>query len=516
MTEPHASFVCADQSGVFAFLADPATHGRSEPVKRIDTHGAVVFLAGPDVYKAKRAVRFSYMDFSTLEKRKAACETEIAVNRANAPTIYIGVVPVTRDAEGLHIEGKGAVVEWLVHMRRFDEDATLDRIVEREGLEADIVDRLTSTIVAAHGQAAKCDGAAALASLEQVVTDTSLELEDGVDIFASDKRVELAHRLTDAFKRSSPLLHARGANGQVRRCHGDLHLRNIAMIGAEPVLFDAIEFDEAIATTDILYDLAFLVMDLCERGLHAEADRLLNRYLWKSDDEGMQIEGLALMPFFLSLRAAIRAKVLGSQLRLIPADSDLRRRVCRYLDAALEFLDIVPPRLVAVGGLSGTGKSTLAAAISSSFGMAPGAVHLRSDIERKRLFRVGETERLPSEAYRGRISAAVYAELQRLAVVALNAGRSVIVDATWLETRERQAIEEVAVRMNVPFRGLWLEAPRDVLEARVVRRRGDASDATAEVVASQVAAVVGAIDWRRLDASGDLDALKAAALRACA
>jgi uncharacterized protein len=515
MTEPHPSFVCADQSGIFAFLADPATHGGSRPIKRIDTHGAVVFLAGPNVYKAKRAVRFSYMDFSTLEKRRAACETEIAVNRVNAPSIYIGVVPVTRDAKGFHLAGEGVIVEWLVHMRRFDEEATLDRIVKRAGLGADLVDRIAGNVVAAHARAPKCDGVAALASLERVVKDTSRELE-GDDIFASDKRAGFAHRLTAAFKQSSPLLHSRGANGQVRRCHGDLHLRNIAIIDSEPVLFDAIEFDEAIATIDILYDLAFLVMDLCERGMRSEANRLLNRYLWMSYDEKVQIEGLALMPLFLSLRAAIRAKVQASQFRLMPADSDLRRSACRYLDVALEFLDIVPPRLIAVGGLSGTGKSTLAAAISPGIGMAPGAVHLRSDIERKRLFRVRETEHLPSDAYRGNVSAEVYAELQRLAESALRAKRTVVVDATWLKAQERRAIEEVAARLNVPFRGLWLEASRDVLEARVGRRCGDASDADAAVVASQAQADVGAMDWRRLDASGDLPALKSAASRACA
>jgi predicted kinase len=183
-----------------------------------------------------------------------------------------------------------------------------------------------------------------------------------------------------------------------------------------------------------------------------------------------------------------------------------------YFDAAVRFLTPVPPKLIAIGGLSGTGKSTLAAAIAPSLGLAPGAVHLRSDVERKRLFAVAETTRLPAEAYRREVTATIYGKLQELAEKALRAGRAVIVDATNHHLDEREATAAVASRAGVPFLGLWLEAPADVLTRRVMDRRGDASDATADIVAAQVREPIGPVSWRRLDASQPLHGLTTAAL----
>ena len=261
------SHVVADQGAVFAFLGDPATHGLSEPVKRIDTHGAAVFLAGADVYKVKRAVQFSYMDFSTLAKRRAACEAEMAVNRPNAPALYLGVLPITRTGDRLHLGGDGEVVEWAVHLRRFDENATLDHVAARGPLGAALVSELAQAIVAAHRRAPRRDGGMATIPLQRALRETTDELGEDADIFAASSIERLRSSLPAAFARAEPLLRGRGASGEVRRCHGDLHLRNIVLVDGRPVLFDAIEFDESIATIDILYDLAFLIMDLCERGL---------------------------------------------------------------------------------------------------------------------------------------------------------------------------------------------------------------------------------------------------------
>ena len=505
------SHVVADQGAVFAFLGDPATHGLSEPVKRIDTHGAAVFLAGADVYKVKRAVRFSYMDFSTLAKRRAACEAEMAVNRPNAPALYLGVLPITRTGDRLHLGGDGEVVEWAVHLRRFDENATLDHVAARGPLGAALVSELAQAIVAAHRRAPRRDGGMATIPLQRALRETTDELGEDADIFAASSIERLRSSLPAAFARAEPLLRGRGASGEVRRCHGDLHLRNIVLVDGKPVLFDAIEFDEAIATTDILYDLAFLVMDLCERGLRADANKLLNHYLWACDDEPAEIEGLALLPLFLSLRAAIRAKVAVAQLRLNPETPGPAAEARAYCDAALRFLEPVAPRLVAVGGLSGTGKSTLAAAVAPSFGAAPGALHLRSDIERKRLFGVAATARLADDAYRPDVTAEVYRRLMTFAETAISGGRSVIVDATYHRAPERQEIEAAARRMNVPFTGLWLDAPIELLRNRVTGRQGDASDATEAVVAAQARDDTGPIGWRRLDASAPIDAMAAAA-----
>jgi uncharacterized protein len=505
-----ASHVVADQSAIFSFLADPATHRIRGPVKRIDTHGAAVFLAGPDVYKVKRAVRFAYMDFSTLDKREAACKAEIAANRDNAPGLYLGVLPIARDRGNLRLGGAGKVVEWVVHLRRFDEDATFDRLAERGPLGSAVIHPLAQVIVAAHRRAPIRNGRAATESLRGVLTETVDELA-APDIFPRFAVDALRSSLTKAFERSEALLLRRGLEGKVRRCHGDLHLRNVVLVNGEPVLFDAIEFDEAIATSDILYDLAFLIMDLCERKLSADANRLLNEYLWSCDDELQEIEGLALLPLFLSLRAAIRAKVTAAQLQLDADGTRMRQEAQAYLETAQRFLDPRSARLIAIGGLSGTGKSTLAAAIAPSLGLAPGALHVRSDIERKRGSAVAATQHLPAEGYRPEVSVQVYARLRVLAEVGLRAGRCVVLDATYRDQREREEVEGLATRLRVGFLGLWLEAPTDILTQRVAMRQGDVSDATAAVVSAQARQDVGQMTWQRLDAGVPLEPLKEAA-----
>jgi aminoglycoside phosphotransferase family enzyme/predicted kinase len=499
-----------DQNPIFAFLQDPGTHGRTEAVTRIDTHGAAVFLVGPDVYKVKKAVRFPFMDFSTLEKRRAACEAEIAVNRDNAPELYLGVVPITKDGATFQLGGAGETVEWAVHLRRFDENATLDRLAAAGALDLILVDALAKAVIDAHRKAPRREGSAATAALRGVVAETAQALIAAADISGPARTLGAA--LMTAFNRVEPLLLERGRVGQVRRCHGDLHLGNLALIDGAPVLFDAIEFDEAIATTDILYDLAFLVMDLCERGLGTAANRLLNRYLAGSENQVLQIEGLAAFPLFLSLRAAIRAKVLAAQSQLDPSRTDLATPARAYFEAAVRFLEPVRPVLVAVGGLSGTGKTTLAAAMAPEIGRAPGALHLRSDVERKRMMGAAETERLPPAAYGPEISYAVYTQLEVLAAAGLHAGQAAIVDATHLSADERSSVAALADRQGVRFVGIWLEAPSPLLVRRVTGRRRDASDADANVVAEQADRDLGAISWPRLDAAQDIESLKAAAL----
>lgn len=503
----------ADQADIFAFLQDPRTHGLRESVTRIDTHGAAVFLAGPDVYKVKRAVHFPFMDFSTLEKRHTACEAEIVVNRTNAPGLYLGVVPITLDDAGFRLDGKGPVVEWAVHLRRFDEGATLDRLADKAPLGSDLTDRLARAVLAAHQAAPRRDGDTATRVLRRLLTETVDELGQASDAFPREAVSAFGSELIGAFDRAEPLLLQRAAQGQVRRCHGDLHLGNLVLIDGAPVLFDAIEFDDAIATSDILYDLAFLIMDLCERGRRADANRLLNRYVSLSADEALQIEGLAALPLFLSLRASIRAKVIAARLRQSPKQpSSLHDEALAYFRAAASFLAPIAPFLIGIGGLSGTGKTSLAKELAPEIGAAPGALHLRSDVERKRLFAVAETARLPLESYRPEISAKVYARLNELAIVGLEAGRVVILDATFQQQSERDAIAEVAGKAHVPFAGIWLDGPVELLMRRVADRVGDASDATPAIVMDQAREQVGVITWDRIDASLTLTALKRAAL----
>ena len=249
-------------------------------------------------------------------------------------------------------------------------------------------------------------------------------------------------------------------------------------------------------------------MDLCRHGQARAANVVLNRYLWRSQAD-LDLIGLQALPLFLGLRAGIRAMVTvdrAAQEDRRAAEED-RERARAYVRAALQYVAPNPPQLVAVGGLSGTGKSTLAAALAPSLGAAPGAVHLRSDLERKTMFGVAETVRLPTEAYSTEASRSVYDLLCRKARLALAAGQSVVVDAVHARPDERSAIESVASDLEVPFRGLWLTAAGGELAARVAARLNDASDATPEFVARQLTWDTGALSpaWARLDASAGPD-----------
>jgi uncharacterized protein len=493
------------QAEVFRCLADPRTHGLNEPVKRVYTAGAVVFLAGPDVYKVKRAVRFPFMDLSTLEKRRLACEAEIAVNRENAPGIYLDALPIVRNGKTLALGGAGEAIEWVTHMRRFDENATLDRVANRGGVPDAVIDKLALAIRRSHARAPLRDATVAAHAIETYIEQSDAAFAERPDLFPPAKARRLTQDSRLAFAIARPVMLARGAAGFTRRCHGDLHLRNIVLIDGEPTLFDAVEFSDEAASGDVLYDLAFLLMDLEERSLRGAANRLMNHYHAQEPPEALG--GLAALPLFLSLRAAIRAKVeaaCSDRLDGAPRDEALEL-ARRYFDSAAGFLRYVPPRLVAVGGLSGAGKSALAAALAPRLGRAPGALWLRSDVERKAMFGVDETARLPASAYAPEVTRDVYRRIDDKARRALRAGQAVALDATFSSAGERRSASAVAAEVGVAFDGLFLEAPLETRLARVGAREADASDADAAIARSQRAEPLGEQGWTALDAGGGLN-----------
>jgi hypothetical protein len=483
------------QQTVIDFLANPATHGGA-PVTRIDTHAALVFLAGERALKIKRAVRFPFLDYSTLAKRKAACEAEIEVNRPFAPAIYRGVAAITRGHGGLAIGGDDEPVEWAVEMHRFDETKTLDRLAERDEIDDKLADALGRAVAKAH--AAAPVGGGFVEELDEVIEQNDAELRT-CDLFATAQVVVLSAATRTAFARVRALLEARERAGLVRRSHGDLHLGNIVLLEGAPTLFDAIEFDPRIATGDVLYDLAFLLMDLIERGLNAAANIVFNRYLAETrrDDD---LDALAALPLFLSLRAAIRAKVTAARAQQSKMRAEAEQNARDYFALAQELIAPAKPQLIAIGGLSGTGKSLLARALAPDLLPAPGAVLLRSDVERKALYGVGETERLPQEAYAPEVTAKVYAAIEAKAQRVLAAGHSAVADAVFADPRERAAIKKAAGEAG--FRGLFLTAELGVRVSRVGARTGDASDADAAVARAQEQYDLGALDWADVDASG--------------
>jgi aminoglycoside phosphotransferase family enzyme/predicted kinase len=503
---------CEDQTGTIAFLAQPAAYGVTGPVERIDTHAAIVFLAGDRAYKLKRAVRYPYLDFSTAEKRKAVCEAELALNRRTAPDLYLAVVAVGRQADGTLAIGAGQPVDWLIVMRRFASEDLLDTMADKGTLDARLVRELADAVTAFHDAAepAPGKGAARVRAVIEGNRESMAALPAGLLPSATCDR--LHDRSIAQLSRLEPLLDQRAKQGLVRHCHGDLHLANICLWNGRPTLFDCLEFDSALATTDVLYDLAFLLMDLWHRGLHREASLLFNRYC----DMRGESEGLAALPLFLSIRAAVRAHVEASA-----ADrqetAGKREAKCDaaqgYLDAALAFLDRPTPRLIAVGGLSGTGKSTLAGRLAPCVSTAPGTRWLRTDVLRKRLAGVAPEATLPPEAYTRARNREIYARLMEEAERALAAGSTVITDGVFADPAERDAVALLARSTKVRFTGLWLDAPPDILRRRVGARRDDASDADAAVIERQLGYDLGDLSgWHRIDAGGSAEQTLAVAL----
>jgi aminoglycoside phosphotransferase family enzyme/predicted kinase len=408
---------------------------------------------------------------------------------------------------GVGFGTQGPVVDWVVVMRRFDQAALFDELAKTGRLNASLMTELADHIAAFH-QAAEPrpdrGGAAALAAVAETNHCCLMAARDAG--FAADRIIEIRERSLERLAAVAGLLDQRAATGKVRRGHGDLHLRNVCLFEGKPTLFDCLEFSDELASVDILYDLAFLLMDLEHRGLADFANLVLNRYL-DLTDEG---DGLAAMPLFLSSRAAIRAHVTAAAMERAAQPGvtpEMGAEARSYLDLCALLLRPRSCRLVAIGGLSGTGKSTLAAALAPALG----ARVLRSDVIRKRLFEVDPETRLPTSAYTSQMSRRVYQVLRRKAADALAAAYSVIIDAVSLKPAERRSIRAVADSAGVPFLGLWLVAPAATMDRRLRARRHDPSDASPEVLAQQLRQDPGPMDWVRIDAgTGPADSLAAA------
>jgi aminoglycoside phosphotransferase family enzyme/predicted kinase len=462
----------------------------------VETHVSAVFVGRDRVLKLRKAVRLPFLDQTEPARRDALAAREIALNAPHAPGLYRGLRRITRAADGsLALDGAGEPVETLVEMAPIPPGDFLDAVAAAGGLDAALLDTLGDAVAALHAAAPRAAAGHDEVARFAHVLDGNLDsaLAAGLDA-ATARAWHGAARARLALL--APLLAARAAAGFVRRCHGDLHLGNLALWQGRPVPFDALEFDEALATTDTGHDLAFLLMDLDLRAGRAAANRVFARYVARSGDAGL-CAGLAL---WLSTRAMVRAHVAAAA----------GRDGARYLAFAQAVLRPVPPRLVAVGGVTGTGKTRLARRLAPLLGAAPGALHLRSDEIRKRQHGAAPETRLPPEAYTPEASARVHDELVRMAGVALSAGHSVVADAMFLDPAMRAAVEAAAGAAR--FDGLWLTAPPDVLEARVAARRGDASDADAAVLRRVLAAHPGPLSWHVLDATLDAEPGARAAL----
>jgi hypothetical protein len=504
------------QQDVIAFLSDPRSYRlNGGKVERHETHGAIVFLAGDYAWKLKRAVRYPYMDYSTLEARRAMCRRELAVNRRTAPELYIAVRPIVRNIDGQLCfgseHGAGEVREWVVVMRRFQQSDLLANIM-RHG---ELIRNLAEAIAGFHRTAEPAPEFGGADGIQAVVDENANLLRELCPQGQRAQVDRLDALVATAIARSAPLLEHRRNAGKVRRCHGDLHLNNICMIAGRPVLFDAIEFNDNFACVDVFYDLAFLLMDLMRHGDEPCANALLNHYLELTGD----YEGLVVLPLLIACRAGISAHVAISRGRETGKPDDIgksREQFRELVDLGIACLDRPGARLVAIGGVSGTGKSTLAVCLAPELLPAPGAIVLRSDVLRKEIMNVPETERLPESAYTDAMHRRVYALLGTRATSILAAGYSVIIDAVFGDDCEHSAIERMGREVGVPFTGLWLDGAPAMLEQRVAARLGDASDATVEVLCRQLAHVTRPAGWAKIGVGSPADEPLAGARKALA
>lgn len=497
--------IAEDQGVTVAMLLDPATYGDNAPVESIETHISRIFLVGERAFKLKRAVKLPYVDFSTPELRLAACQKEVEMNSRTAPSLYRGVRRITRDGNHPVLDGPGELVDAVIEMVRFDQSNLFDRMAAGGRLTPALMTQAARMIALYHHGAEITHDSKGSANIGGVLDINAAGFATS-HVFSGNEVAALDGAFRTTLARHTVLLDQREAAGRVRRCHGDLHLRNICLLDGEPRLFDCIEFNDRIATVDVLYDLAFLLMDLWHRGFPQFANLVMNRYLDESDDE----DGFVMLPFFMAIRAAVRAHVTATQVEESSSDSPrLAAEARRYFKLALALLAETPPRLVAIGGLSGSGKTTIAEAIAGEIGAPPGARIVESDRIRKAMHGVPAETKLPDKAYRPAVSERVYREIAWRAELILVEGGSVVADAVFDNPGERDRIEHVGRDRAIPFFGFWLTSDPSILWRRISERRGGPSDATVDILSRQLQRDAGPLTWRKIKADRSVEAVAA-------
>jgi uncharacterized protein len=474
-------------------LSRPAAY--PHPVDRVEvlqTHISYVLLAGEYAYKIKKPVNLGFLDFSTLEARRRCCEEELRLNRRTAPDTYLATVRITGNATAPVLDGDGPAIEYAVKMRRFAQDDLLDSMAKRGECSPALVDALARKLAAFHATVAIAGGESPFGTVDRVMAPPRANfdhIEKLIDDSSDVPQLERLRTWTDREgKRLAPVFADRRRNGFVRECHGDLHLGNIALIGGEPTPFDCIEFNADLRWIDVMNEVAFLVMDLADHRLPGLAIRCLNAYCESSGDYA----GLAVLRFYMVYRAMVRAKIACIRMQQPGVATDAKAAIEAeyrgYFHLAERLAHRRTTALMLTHGLSGSGKTTVAGALAERFG----AIRIRSDVERKRLFGLDASARTSSAVGSGIYDSAAtrrtYAKMAELARSVIAAGWPVIVDATFLRDAERTAFRALARELAVPVVIVSCTAPDVELRARILAReqtRADASEAGLEVLARQ-------------------------------
>ncbi|MBD9649888.1 AAA family ATPase [Ensifer sp. ENS09] len=483
-----------DQTRAIAFLSDRHSHG-SDEVEHIETHISHVFLTRDRAFKMKRAVKLPYVDFSTPELRLEACKREVRLNSVTAPGLYLGIRTISRAPAGKLHFGDGVLVEPVIEMVRFEQEALFDQMATLGRLNAKLLTQAARMIARHHRSAPIVHRSSGSANIGAVLAINRAGFATS-RVFEEAEVATICHLFEEILKENAPLLDNREAAGKVRLCHGDLHLRNICLIKGKPCLFDCIEFNDQIATIDTLYDLAFLLMDLWHRGFAQFANLVMNRYLDDTDDD----DGFVLLPFFMALRAAVRAHVIATQLAEGGDAAALKSEARSYFELARTLLTKVQPRLIVIGGFSGSGKTTVADALAARLGAPPGARIIESDRIRKALHGVAAEVHLDADAYRPDVSDRVYSEMVRRSLAITKAGGSVVADAVFDRPENRRLVEISSRAAGTSCEAVWLQADAQVLQQRISGRHDGPSDADLRVLARQLSGRQKPPTWRLINA----------------
>lgn len=467
---------------------------RPERVELIETHISWVFLTREFAWKIKKPVSFDFLDFGTLEQRKHLCEEELRLNQRTAPDLYLDVVPICGTVAAPEIDGIGKPFEYALRMKRFDDAALLSRQAIEKRLTPASIDLLAETIAEFHGRIPRTDSESEFGQPVDISEDVLSNFSTLEHLAEDDAPPREILQLLENWSRAEgtriqPVLEQRRSGGFVRECHGDLHLRNIVEINGRPCLFDCIEFNARFRWIDVMSEIAFLIMDLEDHDERRLSRRLLNRYLELTGDYG----GLAVLRYYLVYRAMVRAKVnlihMRSQGQSREQQRPVQKRIADYLSTAREDVKQAPPALIIMHGLSGSGKTTVSQQIIENCPV----IRIRSDVERKRLHGVAETERaqgaMAEHLYSPRATGRTYAHLSALAATVMNAGYSVVVDATFLQASERDRFRWLARVYGAPFRIVACRASSKKLFDRILSRESghrDASDAGISVLKNQL------------------------------
>ncbi|MBA3470864.1 MAG: AAA family ATPase [Herpetosiphonaceae bacterium] len=462
-------------------------HPVQPPFSVLQTHAAYVVLTGEYAYKVKKSVNLGFLDFSSLEKRRFFCHEELRLNARHAPDLYLAVVPIAAPNGAFQLgAGAGEIVEYALQMRQFPQSALLSALFARGELTLEHMALLGRRVAAMHALAptnAEIQAFGALSAIEQVIADNYRSGQAYIGRDQTQQQYDQTKAFTDALLQAHPDWFAqRQAAGMIRECHGDLHLNNVYYHAGEMHPFDCIEFNPAFRNIDVLYDVAFMLMDLDGRGRRDLAYQFLNSYLEQTADYW----GAVLLPLYASMRAYVRAKVqslLGDDPHLSPSDrSHIHQEAARYYQHAWDYTRRQDGRIIVMMGLSGSGKSTVGQHLAQQLG----AVHIRADALRKHLGGVPLAERGAADLYTRAMSDRTYARLLELGIFLARHGQRVILDAKYDRRQRRQTVLEQAQAAGLPIQLVYCTAPQSILHQRLEQRQHDVSDATVEVLAGQV------------------------------